>query len=218
MKDQPDFFRDFGILPDGVSPPAETVRSYLPWGHVIAQFLGTALMSGLGIGGALLMALTMPFPMNVFAPIAPLAGFGYIVYLATRNDYAWVELDGQQLRAHHLYTRRMIERPIEEIEELLTLVFQVRTAATLITEAWLGRVRGIEIRFRDKRTPFRVCRADPAMKNAKELIEAVVYRMSEKGEVDAEVINLEGKALIRRIYWKEPSRTHLWPNQSIPGP
>ncbi len=154
----------------------------------------------------LLFGLTLSLPVNVLAAAAPLAGFGYIVYRATRNDYAWVELDGETLRAKHLYTGRVVERSIEEVEDLLTLVFQVRTAASLIT-VWLGRVRGIMIRFHDQRTPLQVCRADPAMKNAKELIEAIIYRMSEKGEVDAEVINLEGKPLIRRIQWKEPGRT-----------
>jgi hypothetical protein len=207
MRGQPDFFRDFGILPHEVSPPPETVRAYFPWGQVMGQYLGTCLMSGLGIGMALLFALTLSFPVNILASAASLAGFAYIVYRGTRNDYSWLELDGEKLRAKHLYTRRMVERSIEEIEDLLTLVFQVRTAATLITEAWLGRVRGIMIRFRDQRTPLQVSRVDPAMKNAKELIEAIVYRMSEKAEVDAEVINFEGKPLIRRIHWKEPSRT-----------
>jgi hypothetical protein len=62
------------------------------------------------------------------------------------------------------------------------------------------------IRFRGKPSPFRVARADPAMKNAKELIEAIVFRMSEKGEVDAELIDFEGKPLIRRIHWKDASQ------------
>ena len=96
----------------------------------------------------------------------------------------------------------MIKRSIDEIEDLLTLVFQIRTAATHITESWLGRVRGVEIRFRDKCTPFRVSRADPKMRNAKKLIEAIVFRMSEMGEVDAEMIELEGKPIIRRIHWE----------------
>ena len=133
-------------------------------------------------------------------------GSGTSCTVATRNDYAWVELDGEIIRAKHLYTRRLVERSIEEIEDLLTLVFQVRTAATLTAEAWLGRVRGIMIRFYDQRTPLLVSRADPAMRNARELIEAIVYRMAEKGEVDAEVINFDSRPLIRRIYWKDPGR------------
>ncbi|MGH7170805.1 MAG: hypothetical protein ACRELG_11040 [Gemmataceae bacterium] len=163
-------------------------------------------MSGLGIGMGLLSALSLPFPVNALASATALAGFSCIIYFATRNDYAWVELDGEKLRARHLYTRRVVERSIGEIEDLLSLVFQVRGTIARINEAWLGRVRGIEIRFRDKRTPFRVNRADPAMKNAKELIEAIVSRMSEKGEVDAEIIDFEGKPLIRRIHWKETGR------------
>jgi hypothetical protein len=209
MSGQPDFFRDFGILPPDVSPlPPETVRAYFPWGQVLGQCLLTCLLSGIGIGMGLLFALTLPFPKNILAPTAVFALFalfGYFIYRCTRNSYSWVELVGEKLRAKHFYTRRIVERSIDEIEDLLTLVFQVRWRLDIrIAEAWLGRVRGIMIRFRDHRTPLLVWRADPAMKNAKELIEAIAYRMSEKGEVDAEVINFEGKPLIRRIHWKEP--------------
>jgi hypothetical protein len=202
MPRQPDFFRDFGIIPYGVSPAPETVRAYFSWGHVIGQYLATCLMSCLGIGMGVVFGLTLSFPVNAVAAAATLAGFGYIVYRATRNDYAWIELDGEKLRAKHLYTRQVIQRSIEEVKDLLTLVFQMRTVETLMVESWLGRVRGIMIRFRDQRTPLQVSRSDPAMKNAKELIEAIVYKMSEKGEVDAELITFDGKPLIRRIYWK----------------
>jgi hypothetical protein len=44
------------------------------------------------------------------------------------------------------------------------------------------------------------------MRNAKKLIEANVYRMSQIGEVDAEMIDFEGKPMIRRIHWKKPRR------------
>ncbi|MHB1425321.1 MAG: hypothetical protein ACYC3I_19295 [Gemmataceae bacterium] len=109
----------------------------------------------------LFFARTLTFPSNVLVAAALLAGFGILVYLATRNDYSWVELDGETLRAKHLYSRRVIERSIDDIEDLLTLVFQVRSAVTRITEAWLGRVRGIMIRFRDQRTPFQVGNRSP---------------------------------------------------------
>ncbi len=131
------------------------------------------------------------------AAAVPLVGFGYIVYRATGNVYAWIELDGDTLRAKHLYTRRVVERTIGEIEELRTLVFNTLEALLL------GRIRRITIRFRDWRTPLAVSRADPAMTNAKELIEAVVYRMSEYGEIDTEIAIWMGKPFIRRIYWKE---------------
>ncbi len=41
------------------------------------------------------------------------------------------------------------------------------------------------------------------MTNAKELIEAVVYRMSEYGEIDTEIAINSGEPFIYRIYWKE---------------
>jgi hypothetical protein len=202
MPEPPDFFRDHGIIPYGVPPPAGTVRAYLPWWHIVGQYLFTAVLLAFGLGIGLLFALTLPRPLNVAAAAAALAGVAALIYLATRNDYAWIELDGDTLRAQHLYTRRIIERPVEEIDDLLTLVLQIRTAETAIVNAWLGRVRGIEIRFRDRRTPLRVSRTDPAMKNARELIEAVIYRMSEADELDAEIIPFQGKPLIRRIHWK----------------
>src|SRR5262245_55358996 len=184
-----DFFRDFGIISFEVSRPAEKVRSYLPWGHVIGQYIGMSFVASIGNGMGIICALGVPFPVNVLAVPVPLMGFGFLIYLATRNDYAWVELDGETIRAQHLYTRKVTERSVDDVEDLLTLVFQVRIGATLITEALVGRIRGIMIRFRDKRTPFQVARADPAMTNAKELIEAIIFRMSEKGEIDAEVID-----------------------------
>jgi signal transduction histidine kinase len=203
MPDTPDFFREFGILPYGKAAPPEKVRASFSRGTIVGQYIATALMSGFGLGVTALFAFTLPFPFNLLAALVAVAAFGYVVYFATRNDYAWIELENDVLRAKHLYTRRMVERPIEDIEDLLTLVIQVRTVAVRITEAWLGRIRGIEIRFQDKRAPLRVSRSDPAMKNAKELVEALIYRMGEKAPVEAEIIDLRGKPLVRRIFWKD---------------
>lgn len=203
MRDEPDFFRDYGIIPYDMPPPAAgTIRCFLSWGHVIGQYVFSVIMLGFGLGIGILFAFTLPSPLNVLASATAFAGFGFLIYIATRNDYVWVELDEDVLRAKHLYMRWIIERPIEEIEDLLTLVFQIRSLEAEIVEAWLGRVRGIEIRFRDQRTPIRISRTDPAMRNAKELIEAVIYQMARKGPVDAEFIDFQGKPMIRRIYWK----------------
>jgi hypothetical protein len=162
----------------------------------------TCLVSALGIAFAVSWAQSQDFPANVAAAAVPLIVFGYIVYRVTKNDYAWIELDGDTLRAKHLYTRWLVERTIGEIEDLRTSVFPF-TLEGAITASLLGRVRAITIRFRDWRTPLSVSRADPAMKNAKELIEAVVYRMSEYGEVDTEIAITMDKPFIRRIYWTE---------------
>jgi hypothetical protein len=201
MSDASDFFREFGILPHGNIAPPEKVRAYLSQGAVVGQYIATAFLSGLGLAITIIFAFALDFPFKVWS-LGILAAFGYFVYLATHKDYLWVELDGDVLRAKHLYTRRIIERTVEEIEDLLTLVFQVQNETTRIVDAWLGRVRGVEIRFHDKRTPLLIQRIDPAMKNAKELIEAVIYRMEQKAAVDMEIRNHNGKPLVRRIFWK----------------
>ena len=40
------------------------------------------------------------------------------------------------------------------------------------------------------------------MTNAQALIEAVLYRMSEVGQLEAEVVNFAGQPLVRNIHWK----------------
>lgn len=73
-------------------------------------------------------------------------------------------------------------------------------AANLLTG---GRVRGFEIRFAGA-TPIRVYRADPAMTNVRELMEAIVARMAETRKIGTEIINLEGTPLVQRLRF-EPS-------------
>ena len=203
MAESPDFFRDFGIIPYGVSPPPGRVRAEFSAFRVFGQYLFTAIIGGFGLAIALLCLFVPPLPWNLLAVLFPLALFGPLVYIATRNDYAWVELDGERLRAKHLYTRRIRERSLGEIDDLLTHVFLVRSPATVLAERWLGRVRGVLVRFRDGKTPFFVSRADPKMTNAKELIEAIVYQMSGYGPIDVEVIEFDGAPLVRRIFYAE---------------
>lgn len=199
-----DAFRDFGILPEDAAPPAGIIRANFSVGTVIGQYIGTAFMSSLGLGGAVVGLLAAPFPTNLVVATMPLVLFGGIVWLATRHDYAWIELDGDILRAQHLYTGSIVERNVREIDDLLTLVIQARTLAVVVTEAWLGRIRGVEIRFRDGRTPLRVQRSDPAMRNGKELIQAIIYQMAQKGKVEAEVRDLRGTPIVRRLFWPIP--------------
>jgi hypothetical protein len=82
------------------------------------------------------------------------------------------------------------------------MTYQVQRPETAVVENLLGRVKGIEIRFHDRRTPLRILRADPAMTNAKELIEAVVYRMAQIRELETEIAEVNGKTLVRNIHWK----------------
>jgi len=163
-------FRDFGIGPVGLAEPPGVVRAVMPAGHVFGQYLFTGLMSLLGIGLAALFGFTAPFPANVLGFALPPLLVGFLIYFATRNDYRWVELDGRTIRAKHLYTGRVVERDVADVSDVLTLVFVVRNLTTRLTEHWLGRVRGVMIRFVDGRTPLLVCRADPKMRNARELM------------------------------------------------
>jgi hypothetical protein len=202
MPEHPPTFRDFGILPEDLPQPAETIRGFLSTGRIVGQYAATGFLSALGLGLIVLLALTMLLPLSLLGGAAALTGFWVFVYLATHNDYRWVELEGNTLRAKHLYTGRTIERSVEDIESLGTMVYQVRRLETVVIEKLLGRVKGVEIRFRDRRTPLRILRADPAMTNAQELIEAVLYRMRQLRELDAEIVNFRGQPLVRQIHWK----------------
>ena len=202
MPEEPFSFRDFGILPVGLQPPLEKVRCFLSQGRIIGQFIATGIAAALGVGLTVLFALTAPLPLSLLGCAATLMGFAVIVYLATRHDYRWVELDGNTLRAKHLYTGRTIERSVAEIGSLATMTYQVRRIETVVMEKLLGRIKGIEIRFRDGRTPLRIVRADPAMTNAKELIEALLYRMTQVRELEAEIVDFSGQPLVRNIHWK----------------
>ena len=202
MPEPPSTFRDFGIIPDDLPPPAETIHCYFSATRVFGQYLATFLVVAVGFGLAVLYAFAMPLRLSLLSCPAALAGFGVFIYLATRNDYGRIELQGSMFRAKHLYTGHILEHAIGDIESLTTMVNVVRRAEAVIHEKLLGRVRGIEIRFRNQQTPLRVMRSDPAMTNARELIEAIVYRMRQVREIDYEVVDFAGKPLLRRIFWK----------------
>jgi hypothetical protein len=201
-------FRDFGILPEGLAPPPDTIRSFLSTGRILGQYIGMGIAALLGLGLTALCALMMQPPLSILACAATLTGFGVFILVATRNDYRWVELQDNTLSAKHLYTGRTIKRTVDEIQDLGTMGYPVRGIETAVIESVLGRVKGVEIRFRDGRTPLRILRADPAMTNAMELIEALLYRMKEIRELDCEIVDVAGQPLVRSIHWRgeQPNR------------
>lgn len=73
MPEQPDFFRDYGVIPHDLPPPPETVRAYLSAVQIFGQYLATALLSGLGVGMALLCGLAPSYPENLLMAMAMLA-------------------------------------------------------------------------------------------------------------------------------------------------
>jgi hypothetical protein len=203
MPQSPDIFREFGIIPDRVEPPPRVVRAYFTWGHIVGQYIAVGMLLTFGCGIAALFFFTTGWPLNLPVALGGFLMFAVAAFLVGRNDYVWVELDGDTLRARHLYTQQITERPLSDIADLLTLVIRLQNLSTKIVDAWLGRVRGVEIRFRDGRGPIRISRVDPKMTNAQALTEAIIYRMSQMGEIDAEIVDFQGSPLLRRIYWRE---------------
>jgi hypothetical protein len=195
-------FRDFGISIESLRPPRETIQCFLSRRAVAAQYVSTGVVTALGIGLTCAVAMTMAPPLSLLACAAMLAGLVVLVYLATHNDHWRIELKEDTLRAEHLYTGLAIHRSIDEIDSLDTLFGPVRRLETVVAEKLTGRVRGVTIRFRDHRTPLQIVRAGPVMVNAQELLEGVAYRMMQVRELDAEIIELAGRPLVRSIYWK----------------
>jgi len=199
MPNSIDLFRDQGLIAPASSAPEGCVRAAYSRGQIWGQFIATGLIATFGLGVTAPCLLVPPFPFNLALAVLPVLGFGWLIWLATRNDYAWVELEGRTLRARHMYTGRIVERSVGEVAELETMLFAVRSVTTRLTEAWLGRVRGMLIRFEDGRTPLQVTRTDPAMSQAAELIAGLVYRLAETGSVNLEWMERDGQRVVRRM-------------------
>ena len=88
-----------------------------------------------------------------------------------RHDYAWIELTENKLRARHLYSWRIFEFPLDEVDRL-----EAYDLAPGISFAMKGAV----IRLWDERQRLWIPIADPAMKNAKELIAAINDRLARR--------------------------------------
>ena len=202
MPQQPQSFRDFGILPENLQPPVGPVRGFLSPTRVWGQYLGTVLVTLFGLAVVAFIVWAIPAPLSYVGCLATVAGFVVFIYLMVKDDYGAIELDGDELRATHLYTGRVWKRRVQEIERLTSIVHHGGTAEGAAIQALLGRIKGMEVRFRNSPAPLRILRSDPAMTNAQELLQAILYRMSQIDELDAEVVNTGGGPLVRTIFWK----------------
>src|SRR5262245_32092347 len=126
MPEQIISLRELGIVSDDQPPPPATVQCFFSTRRLAGQFVSTIVVSSLGVGLTVLFALLTPLPMSLLGCAAALAAFAIIVFLATHNDYRWIELDGNTIRAKHLYTGRTIVRSVEEIESLAAMVNVVK--------------------------------------------------------------------------------------------
>lgn len=77
-----------------------------------------------------------------------------------------------------------------------------RTLTVKIVEGMLGRIKVFEFRFLNMKQGIRIFRADPKMTNVRELLEAVIARMYENGEVVPQIEDFEGTPLVRRLTLK----------------
>ena len=197
-----DWFRDFGLDPSTVDRPVEPrVRASFSLPQMLAQWLGTGVMTCVGLGIAFaLWHLPDPWPVPA-ALFGAIAG-GYIVWRGTRLDLAWVELEGTTLRSRHLYTSRERERDLSEVSEIVPVVLSRVAMETRIAGALWGRIKAFLIRFEDGGAPIQICCTDPAMRNARELMQAILFQLSELGELHADVRSVEGSPLIVRIAWR----------------
>jgi hypothetical protein len=201
-------FRDFGINPREVQPPPPEVRCSMPAFHAFGQYVATLLMGCLPIVLAGLFTWSQGIPLFVLGLVAGAGAGIFVGSLGARGTYAWVECRGRTLRARHLYVPSIIERSITDIAELRTILYPTVTPhlsmliATKIASAWLGPVRGIEVRFRDGKTSMQIMRSDPTMRNAQELIEAIVYQMANTASLGLSVTERNGHPIIESIYWE----------------
>ena len=197
------FFCNLGIMPDRLPPPPERVRATIGRGSSASQWAGVGCFGILFVGMAIPLAIFPPLYIRIVVPVALVLLFVALMLLVFRSSHQWVELDGRTLRAKHFLSRRVVEHSVDDIKEIFTLVniSALPAVSDLLTG---GRVRGFEIRFAGAAAPIRVYRADPAMSNARELMEAIVARMAETRKIETEIINLEGTPLVQRLYF-EPS-------------
>jgi len=87
MAETPDFFREFGIIPFGVAPPASNVRAFFSRGRVFGQYTATAIFSFLGLNLPGCFWIVLPAGVNWLASAAALLLVGFFIYKATCNDY-----------------------------------------------------------------------------------------------------------------------------------
>lgn len=205
-----DLIRNFGILPADQPIPTGKVRSEMKTGTIIGQYAFSVIFLGsFGLAGLVLLAVGI-FANITFESRGICIGLGvffscataFIASLALAHDYQWVELDGETLRAKHLYSRRVSERPVKEINDILTEVIMIKTLAVRIVEKRSGRIRAFAFRFHDLPKGIKIFR--PEMTNVAELVSAVIGAMSRHGPVEPEIINMEGSPMVRRVHWATP--------------
>jgi hypothetical protein len=198
--DKRSLLRNYGIVPRRQPTHSGPVRAEFSRGTQIGQWVAFSLF---GIGPILLGVLLLIVVPVLVVRLPLFLGFtlfGLLVcWFVAHDANAWVELDEDHLRWKNMFTGRIQERPVNELTEILTMVLAVTSIALKIHENIFGRIRGFEFRFEDPKARVRIFRADPKMTNVMELVEAVVGKLYEQGEVEAETILFDNKPLIKTL-------------------
>ena len=195
-----DLLRYYGIVPKRFDPPKVAIRSRLTGGNIFGQWLAFLMFGVCPLLLAVLLLIVVPVLEVRLGLAAAFGSIGLILgFLIARDVNEWVELDGNLLRWKHLFTRIVDERSISELDSIVTLTLAYRTVTVKIVEGMLGRIKGFEFRFLNMKQGIRIFRADPKMTNVRELLEGVIARMYENGEVVPQIEDFEGTPLVRRL-------------------
>jgi hypothetical protein len=205
-----EMLRTYGVLPEMAVPAQLPIRSELGLMAAAGQWIAL-IVFGAGpivLGVMVLVAAADPRTKLLGGGILLAIGLA-LAWVTVRQCNAWVEIDGDTLLWQHLVTRRISRREVGQLASIVTLVRntdvgrpQDRMAAKLV-EKILGRIKGFEFRFVDG-ARVQISRADPAMSNVLELLEATLARMSRCGTVVPEVIELRGTPLVKRLILDRP--------------
>lgn len=195
-----ELLRTYGILPERTAPRRGPIRSSLTKGNIIGQWIAFVLFGVCPILLSLFLLIAVPVLPVRLGLGGFFFAFGLIVgFFIARDVNEWVELDGETLRWKHLFTRRVHERKVREIEAVVTLTLAVRTVTVRIVEGIYGRIKGFEFQFPGMKQGVRVFRADPSMTQVRELLEGVIAQMYQYGEVVPEIVELDRQPLVRRL-------------------
>lgn len=125
--------------------PGPSVRCALKWYiQLIALLMGPVLFGG-PLAGGVWCLLAAVFPENLFGLV--LLGVAAFLGYHMGQTYAWIELDGDVLRAKNYWTRWEMVRFVSDIRDIRPLVAMGHNEVTGILDGLMGKVRGYEIRF-----------------------------------------------------------------------
>jgi hypothetical protein len=126
---------------------------------IVAVILGPLFVLGpTGLGVAFVIVTAASFGSLLVLPFGMVLSF-FAAYHMLRS-YHWVELDAGVIRGVKFWTRKYIERKIEDVSQIVPLHPIDRSPVSSIINKLLGRVRGYEVHFTNGATRITLVRHD----------------------------------------------------------